>query len=610
MCGIVGYLGNGQATSYLLSELSKLEYRGYDSAGVAVINENKLYLRKLKGRLSNLSESLNSTPIVGSLGIGHTRWATHGEPSDANAHPHLNNKGTIAVVQNGIIENYLLLKDWLKGEGYTFKSETDTEVIPNLIDYYYKDNASLLDATKKALKMLQGSYALGIISEDEPDKIIAVRKECPLIVGLGYDEYFIASDIPAVLKYTKDVYLLDDYEIAILSKEGVILEDIYGNFIQKDVYHVTWNENAAEKNGFEDFMLKEIHEQPQALRNTISGRVSLENDIYLQDIKVSKDILQRTDRIFIVGCGSAYNVGLIGKYLFETFVKIPVEVDIASEFRYRKPLVTNKSLVIIISQSGETADTLAALRNCKAIGSTIIALTNVVGSSVSRESDYVFYTLDGPEISVASTKAYITQMTCLYMITMAFSNLLNTVKPNRLNKLKEELLNLPEKIDSVLEQKNTIKSIANKLYTEKDVFYLGRGIDYNIALEGALKLKEISYIHAEAYAGGELKHGPIALIEKDKKVIALITQESLKEKMINNILEIKSRGAYIIGICFEGTTDLNQVLNEVIYIPKTMDIFAPVLEVVVLQLLAYYTAKLKKCDIDKPRNLAKSVTVE
>ncbi|GAA0078208.1 glutamine--fructose-6-phosphate transaminase (isomerizing) [Clostridium sp. CTA-5] len=608
MCGIVGYLGSGKATSFLINGLSKLEYRGYDSAGVAVVNNGDIEVRKFKGRLANLADNIKENPVEGNMGIGHTRWATHGAPSDANSHPHLNSKETIAVVQNGIIENYLTLRTWLKGEGYTFKSETDTEVIPNLIDYYYKGD--LFEAVVKTLKRLEGSYALGVVSKDEPDKLIAVRKECPLIVGLGKDESFIASDIPAVLSYTRDVYLLEDHEIAVLSKDGVKLYSEDGKEIKKDVYHVTWSEDAAEKGGFEDFMLKEIHEQPRAIRDTMAGRISMEKSMLLDDLKITKEDLENTDRVFIVACGTAYHAGLVGKNLIESFAKIPVEVDIASEFRYRNPLVTDKSLVIVISQSGETADTLAALRNSKNIGATIIALTNVVGSSVSREADHVLYTLAGPEISVASTKAYTTQIIGMYMMAMTFAKILGRLKSDRLEKLKEELLDLPEKVELVLEDRDKIKAIAEKMHEEKDVFYLGRGLDYAVALEGSLKLKEISYIHAEAYAGGELKHGPIALIEDGTNVIALLTQEALKEKMVSNIVEIKARGARVIGVCYQGTKGLEEVLDEVIYIPRTMDMFAPVLSVAALQLLSYYVAKAKGCDIDKPRNLAKSVTVE
>ena len=608
MCGIVGYLGSGVAAPFLINGLSKLEYRGYDSAGIAVINNKSIEVRKFKGRLENLVNDLKEVSVKGNLGIGHTRWATHGEPSDVNSHPHLNSKGTIAVVHNGIIENYLTLRTWLKGEGYTFQSETDTEVIPNLIDYYYEGD--LFEAVKKAVKKLEGSYAIAVVCKNDPNKLIGVKKDSPLIVGVGKGEYFIASDIPAVLNSTRDIYLLDDREIVVIEGANIDIFKETGEKVNKDIYHVTWDEDAAEKGGFDDFMLKEIHEQPRAIRDTMAGRVSMEHDIVLDDLKLTKEDLENVDRIYVVGCGTAYHAGLIGKDILEGLARIPVEVDIASEFRYRNPLITEKTLVIVLSQSGETADTLAVLRNSKNLGARVIALTNVVGSSVSREADYVLYTLAGPEISVASTKAYTTQIIGMYMIAMKFASLLGKMKEERLNKFKEELLNLPEKLELILENKDAIRDIAKILYKEKDVFYLGRGLDYSLALEGALKLKEISYIHADAYAGGELKHGPIALIEDNTKVIAVVTQESLKEKMISNIVEIKSRGAKIIGICYEDASELKQVFDETICIPRTRDILSPILGIAVLQLIAYYVAKEKGCDIDKPRNLAKSVTVE
>lgn len=494
MCGIVGYLGFKNASDFLISGLSKLEYRGYDSAGIAILNNDNLEVRKFKGRLLNLINNIKENPLKGLIGIGHTRWATHGKPSDENSHPHLNSKGTIAVVHNGIIENYLPLKTFLKGEGYTFTSTTDTEVIPNLIDYYYKGD--IFEAVKKTLKKLEGSYALGIICKNEPDKIIAVRKSSPLIVGLGENEYFIASDIPAVLNKTRNVYLLEDDEIAILSKDGVKLFTEDGQPINKEIYHVTWTEEAAEKGGFKDFMIKEIHEQPRAIRDTMAGRISMEHNIALDDLKITKEDLLNADKIYIIACGTAYHAGLIGKNLIENFAKISVEVDISSEFRYRNPLVTNKSLVIIISQSGETADTLAALRICRNIGARIIALTNVVGSSVSREADHTLYTLAGPEISVASTKAYTTQLIGMFMLSIKFAEVMGTLKTERLNKLKEELLSLPEKVDLILDNKENIKNIADKLGNEDYILYLGRGLDYPLAMEGSLKLKEVSYIHS------------------------------------------------------------------------------------------------------------------
>ena len=608
MCGIVGYVGKGKATDFLVEGLSKLEYRGYDSAGVAVLIGDVINVRKQKGRLANLEESLNKNPMNGNIGIGHTRWATHGEPSDINSHPHLSSKGDIAVVHNGIIENYIELRDFLKEKGCTFVSETDTEVIPNLIEYYYKGD--LFEAVVKASKELQGSFAIGVISNHEPDKLIAVRHDSPLIVGLKEDENFIASDIPAVLNYTRDVYLLEDDEFVIMTSEGVKLVDENGNDIDKEVFNVTWNEDAAEKGGFDSFMLKEIHEQPKAIRDTMTSRVSMEHDIVFDDFKISKEELQGIDRIYMVACGTAYHAGLMGKYSIEKLARIPVEVDIASEFRYRNPLVTEKSLVIVLSQSGETADTLAVLRDCNKIGAKTLAVTNVVGSTISREADYVIYTMAGPEISVASTKAYTTQVVIMHTIAMYFAELLGKVSKEEIEKLKKELLLIPEKIEEVLKDQEGIKAIAEEVKDEDDIFFLGRGMDFALALEGSLKLKEISYIHSEAYAGGELKHGPIALIEEGTKVISVLTQSDLMDKMISNVVEIKSRGAKNFGITFKSKEKAQGVLDKAIFIPEANDMFAPILAAVELQLLAYYVASFKGFDIDKPRNLAKSVTVE
>ena len=608
MCGIVGYLGSGKATSFLINGLSKLEYRGYDSAGVAVVNNGNIEVRKFKGRLANLAENIKEHPVEGSMGIGHTRWATHGAPSDVNSHPHLNSKETIAVVQNGIIENYLPLRNWLKGEGYTFKSETDTEVIPNLIDYYYEGD--LFKAVTKALKKLEGSYALGVVCKNEPDKLIAVRKECPLIVGLGKGESFIASDIPAVLSYTRDVYLLDDNEFVVMDRNGVSILSANGERIDKNIYKVTWSEDAAEKGGYDSFMLKEIHEQPKAIKDTISSRVSIENGVFFDDFKLSKQDLDNVDRVFIVACGTAYHAGLMGKTLIERMAKIPVEVDIASEFRYRNPLVTEKSLVIIVSQSGETADTLAALRDCNRIGARTLAITNVVGSTISREANDVIYTMAGPEIAVASTKAYTTQVVVMHLLALYFGKIKGILEETKEKEIVRALLILPDRIEKLLEEKENIEDIARLLAKEEDLFFLGRGMDYALALEGSLKLKEISYIHCEAYAGGELKHGTIALIEPGTKVIGLFTQGDLKDKMVSNMVEVKARGANIIGLGYHGEELDKSVFDYEIRIPQISDIVAPVLAVVALQLLAYYTAKEKGCDIDKPRNLAKSVTVE
>nr|WP_278679704.1 glutamine--fructose-6-phosphate transaminase (isomerizing) [Clostridium paraputrificum] len=608
MCGIVGYVGNKGAKSFLIDGLSKLEYRGYDSAGIAVLDGTSISLAKQKGRLSNLEGALKSKSSEGTIGIGHTRWATHGEPSDRNSHPHKSSKGDIAVVHNGIIENYLELRKWLISEGYEFFSETDTEVVPNLIHYYYEGN--LFEAVVKATKKLEGSYALGVVCGDEQDKLIAVRKDSPLIVGLGNGENFIASDIPAVIKYTRDVYLLDDNEFVVMDRNGVSILSANGERIDKNIYKVTWSEDAAEKGGYDSFMLKEIHEQPKAIKDTISSRVSIENGVFFDDFKLSKQDLDNVDRVFIVACGTAYHAGLMGKTLIERMAKIPVEVDIASEFRYRNPLVTEKSLVIIVSQSGETADTLAALRDCNRIGARTLAITNVVGSTISREANDVIYTMAGPEIAVASTKAYTTQVVVMHLLALYFGKIKGILEETNEKEIVRALLILPDRIEKLLEEKENIEDIARLLAKEEDLFFLGRGMDYALALEGSLKLKEISYIHCEAYAGGELKHGTIALIEPGTKVIGLFTQGDLKDKMVSNMVEVKARGANIIGLGYHGEELDKSVFDYEIRIPQISDIVAPVLAVVALQLLAYYTAKEKGCDIDKPRNLAKSVTVE
>lgn len=608
MCGIVGYVGKNNAKDFLVEGLSKLEYRGYDSAGIAVVKNKKVTVVKRKGRLANLEKDLSVIDADGNVGIGHTRWATHGEPSDVNSHPHQSSKGDITVVHNGIIENYLELREWLKGEGYKFLSETDTEVVPNLIDYYY--DGDLFESVVKATKKIEGSYALGVICGSEPDKLIAVRKDSPLIVGVGEDEYFIASDIPAVINKTRNVYLLEDKEFVKITSNGVEILDAKGNKIDKEIYKVTWNQDAAEKGGFDSFMMKEIHEQPKAIKETMLSKISMDHGIVFDDFKLTKEELEAIDRIYIVACGTAYHAGLMGKVVIEKHAKIPVEVDIASEFRYRDPLITNKSLIISVSQSGETADTLAVLRAAKKVGARTLAVTNVVGSTISREADNVIYTMAGPEIAVASTKAYTTQVVIMYAIGLYFGELRGTLDKNIEDLIKEGLLQIPDKIEELLTNKEQIREVAKLLKDEDDVFFLGRGIDYALALEGSLKLKEISYIHSEAYAGGELKHGTIALIEPGTKVIALLTQEKLREKMVSNVVEVKARGAYVIGLAYEGDKLDSSVFDEVITIPRVSNRVATILAAVALQLLAYYTAKEKGCDIDKPRNLAKSVTVE
>lgn len=608
MCGIVGYVGKREASPLLIAGLSKLEYRGYDSAGVAILHEGKLQVTKCKGRLINLEKKLKEEPITGTIGIGHTRWATHGEPSDKNSHPHTSSKGTISVVHNGIIENYIHLREWLTSKGYTFYSETDTEVIPNLIDYFYDDD--LVDAVKKAVTRMKGSYAIGVISSDEPDKIVAVRKDSPLIVGLGKDENFIASDIPAILSETRDVYLLNDNELAILSRDGVKLISEDGEEIEKDIYHVTWNADAAEKGGYEHFMLKEIHEQPKAIRDTMTSRITLGEPIALDKITITKEQIKNIEKIYIVACGTAYHAGIVGKYAIEKLARIPVEVDVASEFRYRDPIIDNKTLMIVVSQSGETADTLAAMREGKKKGARVIAVTNVVGSSVSREADDVLYTWAGPEIAVASTKAYVTQLIAMYIVALFFAENKGSISHDEIEKIKKEMMLLPEKAEKVIENKEEIQKFASKTYMYKDMYFLGRGLDYAVAMEGSLKLKEISYIHSDVYAAGELKHGPIALIEKGTIVIALATQEELFHKMISNIKEVKTRGANVMAFAQEGNKDVEKTVDVAMYLPRAEEILMPVLSVIPLQLYAYYVSIQKGCDVDKPRNLAKSVTVE
>lgn len=607
MCGIVGYVGKKQASTVLIDGLAKLEYRGYDSAGIAILN-NGIQVRKFKGRLNNLADSLKENNIQGNIGIGHTRWATHGEPSDVNSHPHTTFNATISVVHNGIIENYIKLREWLTNKGYHFFSETDTEVIPNLIDYYY--NGNLLEAVIKATSKLEGSFAIGVITKNEPDKVIAVRKDSPLIVGLGEDESFIASDIPAVLNHTRNIYLLEDKEFVILTQKGVEIRNEEGEIIEKEIYHVTWNIDAAEKGGFEDFMLKEIHEQPKAVKDTLSGKIVLGEQIFMDNILFTKEQLENFDKIYIVACGTAYHAGLVGKTVIEKLAKLPVEIDIASEFRYREPFITPKTLLIVVSQSGETADTLAVLRNSKKQGARILAITNVVGSSVAREAHEVFYTLAGPEIAVASTKAYVTQLAAFYILGLYFASLRGTLSVEEIENIKAELLKIPTKIERALTMKDELQKFASSHYNHKDMFFLGRGLDYAVAMEGSLKLKEISYIHCDAYAGGELKHGPIALIEKNTSVITLLTQEALKDKMISNVKEVATRGGHLFAVANEGDTLSEELVDAIVHIPRTLDLLTPLVSVVPLQLIAYYIAKQKGCDVDKPRNLAKSVTVE
>ena len=608
MCGIVGYVGSRQAQNVIIEGLEKLEYRGYDSSGIAIIHDRSINTAKFKGRLSVLDNYTKENPITGNVGIGHTRWATHGAPSDINSHPHLNNKETIAVVHNGIIENYLTLKEELQSKGYQFVSETDTEVIAHLVDYYYEGD--LLEAVFKTIKKLKGAYALGVIAKDSPEEMIAVRKESPLIVGLSEDGNYIASDVPAILNYTRDVYFLDNGEVVRLTPSGVEVFDFDSKLVDKEVHTVEWSVDAATKGGYDHFMLKEVYEQPQAIRETLTRRIDEDGYIKLDDIKLSAEDLNNINKIYIVACGTAYHAGKIGKLAIEKLAKIPVETDIASEFRYSDPFVDDRTLLILVSQSGETADTLAALREAKRKGARILSITNVVGSSIARESDDVFYTWAGPEVAVASTKAYTTQLIAFYMVALNMAIKKGTITKEKYFEVLDELKTLSGKVESLLEDIEAEKSIAQRIKEKSSLFYLGRGADYQTALEGSLKLKEISYIFTEAFAAGELKHGTIALIEEGTPVVAIATQKDLVEKMISNIKEVKARGAYVYAITTEGETEIKKVADEVIYVPETLDLLKPVLSVIPTQLIAYYTSLAKGIDVDKPRNLAKSVTVE
>ena len=608
MCGIVGYVGKKNAQEVILQGLEKLEYRGYDSAGIAIVEDGVIKSEKFKGRLAVLSDFLEANPIKGSLGIGHTRWATHGAPSDENSHPHLNAENTIAVVHNGIIENYVSLKEDLIAKGYKFKSQTDTEVIVHLLDSLYEGN--LLEAVNKLTSIIRGAYAIGVVCSKSPNEMVAVRNESPLIVGLGQDENFIASDIPALLKYTRDVCILENGETVHLTPEKVTIYSPDKKEVKRDKFTVDWDVESASKGGYDHFMLKEIHEQPTAIKDTLLRRLDENGKIKLDDIKLTKEDLEKISKVYIVACGTAYNAGLVGRYAIEKFAQIPVEPDIASEFRYREPFIDQNTLLIVISQSGETLDTLAAIREAKRKGARILSVTNVVGSSVARESDDVFYTWAGPEIAVASTKAYTTQMTALYMIALDLALTKGTITEEFYFDMIEKMKELPAKVEKILENYEDIKQVAKEIKDKHSAFYLGRGLDYQTAMEGALKLKEISYIHTEAFAAGELKHGTIALIEEGTPVIAIASQERLYEKMLSNIQEVKARGAYVIAIANENRKEIEAQADRVIYVPEVDDILAPVLTAVPTQLIAYYTSLIKGNDVDKPRNLAKSVTVE
>jgi glucosamine--fructose-6-phosphate aminotransferase (isomerizing) len=610
MCGIVGYIGDKNTQEILLDGLSKLEYRGYDSAGIAVFTSDGLKVAKSKGRLANLEAKLEGAPLIGSAGIGHTRWATHGKPSDVNSHPHMDESRKFSVVHNGIIENYLELKEELLKEGHTFLSETDTEIVSHLIAREYEGD--IVKAVQKAITHIRGAFALGVLTEYEPDRLVAVRQASPLVIGVGEGENFIGSDIPAILKYTRNVYILEDGEMAVLTKDAVELLTIEGNFIAREMIHVDWDAVTAEKGGYEHFMLKEIHEQPRAYRDTMLGRIDHANhQVVLPELKLSVEQIKNIRNVQIVACGTAYNAGLIGRTVIEQFARIPVENDVASEYRYRSPIITPETLVIVVSQSGETADTLAALREAKANGAHVLAITNVVGSSIARDADDVLVTLAGPEIAVASTKAYTSQLIAFYLFGLYLAQVRGTMNKEEIAHVLAAMEALPEQVEAMLGNADTIKSYAEHIAKHKHLFFIGRGQDYAVVQEGSLKLKEISYIHSEAYAAGELKHGTLALIEDGVPVISLLTQEAVMEKTLSNIKEVKARGAEVLAISYEEhAAELLKSVDHVITIPKTLPVLTAALSVVTLQLLAYYASLALGHDVDKPRNLAKSVTVE
>ena len=611
MCGIVGYIGKDNAKDIIIDGLKKLEYRGYDSAGIAIVRDGKLEIKKHVGGIANLENLIGDDPMTSHIGIGHTRWATHGAPSDLNAHPHGSQDGKIAIIHNGIIENYHELKEELIREhNIKFKSETDSEVIAQLIGVIYQEKKDLLESVFAAVDRMRGAYAIVAIAEDEPDKIVAVRKDAPLIVGLGKGSNFVASDIPALLKYVKEIYLIENNETVLLTSEKVTIFDENREEINREVFHVTWDADAAEKEGYEHFMLKEIYEQPKGLSETLNRRLDENGKINLEGITLTKAEIEKFSKIYIVACGTAYHAGLVGKYIIEKLVRVPVEVDVASEFRYRDPLVDENTLFIAISQSGETLDTLAALREAKSKGARVLSVVNVVGSSVARESDDVFYTWAGPEIAVASTKAYTTQLMCMYMLALYMGLEKGTIDRDYYDQFIRDLQKMPEKLEEFLKKASQIEDEAKQLYNREQVFFIGRGLDSAVSYEGSLKLKEISYINSFAIAAGELKHGTIALMEPGTLVIALACQDFLYEKMVSNIQEIKARGAYVMAIAKDGNESIAKHSDKMIYIPECRDEITPLISVVPLQLFAYYVAKERGYNIDKPKNLAKSVTVE
>lgn len=608
MCGIVGYIGDSQAAPIILDGLSKLEYRGYDSAGMAIFDGKNINIEKSVGRLAvleNLTHGGETMP--GNSGIGHTRWATHGAPNDVNSHPHYNAKETIAVVHNGIIENYIYLRNKLMKRGYEFKSETDTEVIAHMLDYYYTGNP--LETITKVLHRIEGSYALGIMFAKHPGEIFAARKGSPLIVGQNKEGCFIASDVPAILKYTRKVYYVNDHEVVRLHADHMHFYTVDEEEIEKEAVNIEWDSNAAEKGGYEHFMLKEMYEQPKTVTDTLSPRIK-GHDIEIEELHMDDEQIKEIKKLFIVACGSAYHAGVTAKYVIEGLARIPVEVDLASEFRYRNPILEEGTMVVVISQSGETADTLEALRQAKARGFKVLGIVNVVGSSIAREADNVMYTWAGPEIAVATTKAYSAQLVALYLLAMKFGKVRQTISDDEFQSMLEDLKRLPDQIEMLLSHKMKLQKFANRYIGAKDVFFIGRGIDYAISLEGSLKLKEISYIHSEAYAAGELKHGTISLIEEGTLVAAVSTQPALFAKTISNMVEVKARGAFVLAVTCEGNKEIEKAADYVVYIPETNPHFANSLAIIPLQLFSYYVAVGKGCDVDKPRNLAKSVTVE
>ena len=608
MCGILGYVGDGDATKFLIEGLRRLEYRGYDSSGIAIYQNGKFEIAKKKGRLSVLEKELQNNPLHGHIGIGHTRWATHGQPSDKNSHPHGDSKNKFVIVHNGIIENYLDLKKDLLEKGHVFKSETDSEVVAHLAEEF--DDGDFLSTIRKVISVIEGSYTLVFANAADPDTLICTKKDNPLIIGLGENENFIASDIPAIISHTRRIYVLNDGEIGVVKKDSISVYGADGLPISKKVQEVTWSVEAAEKGGYPHFMLKEIFEQPKAVHDTSKIHISKEGDVVFDNLNWKKSNLERIDNVLITACGTAYHAGLVAKHYIERFAKIPVEVDIASEYRYRQPLTDGRTLAIVVSQSGETIDTLAALKEAKRLGAQSIAITNSIGSSIAREADNVIYTIAGPEIAVASTKAYTTQLVALLLFALYMGQIKGTLSKEEVRDYTKQIVELPDKIKKVLKEKEHMEELAERFIKAKDIFYLGRSIDYAIAMEGALKLKEISYIHAEAYAGGELKHGTLALITKETPIIAVATQDEIASKMFSNIQEVRARGADVFGIGYENDENLGKYTTENAKIPRVNEFIAPILSVIPMQLLAYYTGIKRGNDVDKPRNLAKSVTVE